>query len=248
MTERNSRRSRRRAHPSTDGDRSFLPAMGHPALLPLYDPLTRLLGAGASSPAAARPGRDRAGQRVLEIGCGTGNLLLLAARRHPRATLIGLDPDRAALALARRKAARRRPARCSSTRATPGAAVSRRQRGPGALRVHAPPPTGGRRSGRPGGGAPGAGPGRLAAPGRLRRAGPHATSGPARLFRPPPPWPRPCGATPTGSPATPAPEVRVLLGEAGLVDVAEAGRGRSIFGRYVVLPRRLGTDQAIQFG
>jgi len=34
---------------------------------------------------------------VLEIGCGTGNLALLAKRLHPDAEVVGLDPDPKAL-------------------------------------------------------------------------------------------------------------------------------------------------------
>jgi ubiquinone/menaquinone biosynthesis C-methylase UbiE len=41
---------------------------------------------------------------VLEIGCGTGNVILRAARSVPTATMIGLDPDAESLAIARRKA------------------------------------------------------------------------------------------------------------------------------------------------
>lgn len=84
----------------------YLPAMGRQWLLPLYDPFTRLVGAGR----VHRELLDRAeiapGSRVLEIGCGTGNLLLLAKRRCPDAEVTGLDPDPAALRLTRRKADR----------------------------------------------------------------------------------------------------------------------------------------------
>jgi ubiquinone/menaquinone biosynthesis C-methylase UbiE len=41
---------------------------------------------------------------VLEIGCGTGSLTLLVKRLHPRAAVVGLDPDPKALGRARRKA------------------------------------------------------------------------------------------------------------------------------------------------
>jgi ubiquinone/menaquinone biosynthesis C-methylase UbiE len=46
------------------------------------------------------------GQRVLEIGCGTGSLLVLLKQRQPGAEIIGLDPDTAALDIGRRKARR----------------------------------------------------------------------------------------------------------------------------------------------
>ena len=45
------------------------------------------------------------GQRVLDLGCGTGSLLALLRVQSPQARLAGLDADAEALALARRKAA-----------------------------------------------------------------------------------------------------------------------------------------------
>jgi ubiquinone/menaquinone biosynthesis C-methylase UbiE len=91
---------------ATTDDRDYLPAMGRRALMPLYDPCTRLLGVrDAHWRLVAQTGIER-GATVLEIGCGTGNLLLLAARAVPGATLIGLDPDPAVLATAARKARR----------------------------------------------------------------------------------------------------------------------------------------------
>ena len=56
----------------------------------------QLLGQSAVPPAAT----------VLEIGAGTGNLLLKIKRAVPGATVIGLDSDAAALAVAAAKAAR----------------------------------------------------------------------------------------------------------------------------------------------
>lgn len=92
---------------TVDGPRQdYVPGMGHHRLLPLYDPLQRLLGV----PAAHRRLVDQAsigpGHRVLEIGCGTGNLALLVKRLHPGTEVVGLDPDPKALGRARRKAGR----------------------------------------------------------------------------------------------------------------------------------------------
>lgn len=84
----------------------FLPAMGRTWLLPLYDPFTRLLGVGGLHRQLVDRAGIEPGQRVLEIGCGTGNLLLLVARRYPAADVVGLDPDPDAVARTRRKAAR----------------------------------------------------------------------------------------------------------------------------------------------
>jgi ubiquinone/menaquinone biosynthesis C-methylase UbiE len=43
------------------------------------------------------------GQRILEIGCGTGNLTTRVKRTHPAADVTGSDPDPRALDRARRK-------------------------------------------------------------------------------------------------------------------------------------------------
>jgi ubiquinone/menaquinone biosynthesis C-methylase UbiE len=82
--------------------------MGLSWLMPLYDPLTRLMRVPAAHARLADAAELAPGQRVLEVGCGTGNLALLVKRRHPDATVVGLDPDPKALARARRKAARAR--------------------------------------------------------------------------------------------------------------------------------------------
>ncbi|MDX1649633.1 MAG: methyltransferase domain-containing protein [Myxococcota bacterium] len=85
----------------------YVPAAGWDVLLPLYDPVQRLLGAEALRRALLDQAGLAPGQRVLEIGCGTGDLLIAAKCREPAAALLGLDPDPKALARARRKAQRR---------------------------------------------------------------------------------------------------------------------------------------------
>ena len=97
----------RRPTPVRGDQRQFLPAMGRRWLLPLYDPVTRLLGVRALHRALLEAADLRPGHRVLEIGCGTGNLALLAKGQCPEATVVGLDPDLEALAIAQRKALRR---------------------------------------------------------------------------------------------------------------------------------------------
>lgn len=90
--------------PAVDGDaeRRYLPAMGRRRLLPLYDTVTRLAGLPGVHRELVERADLRAGLRVLEIGCGPGGLLRLVRRRFPDVDLVGLDPDPAALARARR--------------------------------------------------------------------------------------------------------------------------------------------------
>src|ERR1700712_5753567 len=91
---------------TTQTHHHFLPAMGAHGPLTLYDPFTRLLGARRLHERLIDQARLRPGDRVLDIGCGTGNLTLLVAKRYPSVTVVGLDPDPAALDRARRKAIR----------------------------------------------------------------------------------------------------------------------------------------------
>src|SRR5215218_9704153 len=92
--------------PSNHPDRSYLPAMGRDWLLPVYDTVSRLLGASSLHRQLIEQAGIEPGHRVLDVGCGTGNLALLAKRLQPRADVVGLDPDPRALDRARRKAER----------------------------------------------------------------------------------------------------------------------------------------------
>jgi SAM-dependent methyltransferase len=84
----------------------YLPAAGHDWMLPLYDPLVKLLGGDVARRTLLEHALIRSGQRVLDIGCGTGTLIVLIKRLHPDVDVVGLDPDPEALGRARRKAQR----------------------------------------------------------------------------------------------------------------------------------------------
>jgi SAM-dependent methyltransferase len=92
-------------HPET-APRPFLPAAGRDWLLPLYDPFTRWLGVGALHGALLEQASLARGQRLLDVGCGTGTLAVRVGREHPGVDVTALDPDPKALAIARRKANR----------------------------------------------------------------------------------------------------------------------------------------------
>src|ERR671923_2521622 len=86
--------------------KTYLPAAGHDWLLPLYDPLVKLLGGAVARRTLLNHALIRSGHRVLDIGCGTGTLVVLIKRLHPDVDVVGLDPDPKALGRARRKAER----------------------------------------------------------------------------------------------------------------------------------------------
>ena len=92
---------------STTTPRPFIPGMGIDWLLPLYDPFTTLLGVGRTRATLLAQARLEPGHRMLDIGCGTGSLAVLARQRFPDVDVVGIDPDPRALERAARKARRR---------------------------------------------------------------------------------------------------------------------------------------------
>lgn len=82
----------------------YRPALGRCSRLELYDPLIRFtvrerrFKRRLLEEAALRPGF-----RVLDLGCGTGTLLVMAKRTEPGALLCGVDGDRSAVDMAKRK-------------------------------------------------------------------------------------------------------------------------------------------------
>lgn len=86
---------------------SFTPALGRPALTPLYDLAVQLLTRERRWRAALiEQIAPKAGQAILDVGCGTGSLAIMLKRFAPEARVVGLDPDRAVLAIAAEKAER----------------------------------------------------------------------------------------------------------------------------------------------
>jgi ubiquinone/menaquinone biosynthesis C-methylase UbiE len=84
----------------------YIPGLGKAFLTPFYDVVHRVFGVQALHEEMIALARVEDGQRVLDVGCATGNLLRTLGRRHPRVELTGVDPDPAALARARSKARR----------------------------------------------------------------------------------------------------------------------------------------------
>ena len=84
-----------------------IPALSFTSLTPLFDTLSELSGYG--SRLKRRVAHHLAlddGERLLDVGCGTGQLLLMASETHPASQMVGVDPDPRALLIARRRAAR----------------------------------------------------------------------------------------------------------------------------------------------
>lgn len=87
-----------------DEQRAYLPAAGRHWALPLYDAFLKLLGGDAARRRLIAQAALQRDHRVLEVGCGTGTLLMAIANSCPGVQVTGLDPDPRALARAQRKA------------------------------------------------------------------------------------------------------------------------------------------------
>ncbi len=86
-------------------DASYVPALRFRWLTPFYDAVVgitvreRTFKKALLQQAAIQPG-----QRVLDVGCGTGTLCLLIKQTQPQAEVVGVDGDPEILALAQNKA------------------------------------------------------------------------------------------------------------------------------------------------
>ena len=83
--------------------KTYLPAAGRDWALPLYDPLTALLGINRVRRSLLESANLKDASRVLDVGCGTGTLALAIKQEDPHLEVVGLDPDPKALERAARK-------------------------------------------------------------------------------------------------------------------------------------------------
>lgn len=89
------------SHP--DADREYLPGLGKHIPMSFYDVVHHVFGVRSIHQEMITLAGLRDGHRVLDVGCGTANLLRSIGKRYPNVDLVGLDPDTKALARARRK-------------------------------------------------------------------------------------------------------------------------------------------------
>ena len=86
------------------GDRAFTPALGKAWLTPVYDLAIALFTRERTwRRALLRAAELSPGDHLIDVGSGTGSLLRDLMISCPQAGLIGVEPDPAALAIARRK-------------------------------------------------------------------------------------------------------------------------------------------------
>lgn len=87
---------------------TYIPALGYDRLTPLYDAVVRLTVREKKFKTALIEQAEFAdGQRVLDLGCGTGTLAVLIKEIHPKVEATGIDGDAKILAIAKRKAAKK---------------------------------------------------------------------------------------------------------------------------------------------
>ncbi|GJL96541.1 MAG: hypothetical protein DHS20C06_03580 [Hyphobacterium sp.] len=89
----------------TVGSKVYTPPLGHDWLTPVYDTAVRALTREHVWRSAfikqIDPSHD---DRILDVGCGTGTLAVALKQMAPQADIVGIDPDRRALARAAAKA------------------------------------------------------------------------------------------------------------------------------------------------
>lgn len=88
----------------TSQDKDYVPVLRYRFLTPLYDAaITLLTREGAWRQSVLKALDLQSGERILDIGCGTGSLLSLIHQHQPYAQLFGIDPDPQIIARAKEK-------------------------------------------------------------------------------------------------------------------------------------------------
>lgn len=88
---------------------SFMPALKYRWLTPLYDSLIRMtLPEETIKGEFIRRASIQDGDHVLDVGCGSGTLMIMIKKAHPAATVWGLDADKEIIRRAKDKAQKER--------------------------------------------------------------------------------------------------------------------------------------------
>lgn len=81
-------------------------AFNYDFLTPFYDVILNLIGFGDQQrEKIVKLLNLKPGEKLLDVGCGTGSLLKVAKRLHPDNEMIGIDIDKKVLEIARKKLA-----------------------------------------------------------------------------------------------------------------------------------------------
>lgn len=86
-------------------EESWVPALGFSWLTPLYDGvISRVLPESEFKKRLVAQADISYGQHVMDLGCGTGTLMMLVKACHPGAMVWGVDMDRRVIKIAKDKA------------------------------------------------------------------------------------------------------------------------------------------------
>ncbi len=87
--------------------KKFTPALAYDFLTPFFDGVCSLLSYGkAFKRMALALSGIRDSERVLDVGCGSGTLIIEAGMGYPNLDIVGIDPDQKILRFAEMKLAR----------------------------------------------------------------------------------------------------------------------------------------------
>src|SRR6266700_877665 len=90
-----------------DMKKNYIPAFTYDFLTPCYDFFVELLGYGkAQREKVVRLLKLQKDEKLLDIGCGTGTLLILAKKKYPQVEMTGIDIDEKVLDIAKEKTQR----------------------------------------------------------------------------------------------------------------------------------------------
>jgi ubiquinone/menaquinone biosynthesis C-methylase UbiE len=85
----------------------YIPAFGLHSLTVFYDPLLKLLMPESKfKRRLIDQAKIQRNDRILDLGCGTGTLMILIKQLYPDTVVFGLDGDEKVLQIAERKASK----------------------------------------------------------------------------------------------------------------------------------------------